>query len=321
MHRIHWLVLALPTFLVACGGSSIDALRAGIPSSDTVQLKFPSQSAPLVAGQTQQAARGDRSGFYTITRGVTVVVNLSTALVLGLVKAITDNPPTSFSGNVAVWGPYTEALSSNTYRFTATDNGNHRYSYVLEGKAKVAPDSAYVAILSGTHVAATDASGHPIRGYGSGSFLLDWDNAQTLPDHDNNVGSALFSYSRLSNAAQVHIAVTFTQVMDAQTHQRIDADYLYDSTPGGDGQFQFSIYKPTQSGIQRLAIESRWKNNGAGRSDVIVTGGGMSQPATVNECWDQFFASQFLSVSYDPLQNYGVEATDCVFTSAEYSPL
>jgi len=93
-------------------------------------------------------------------------------------------------------------------------------------------------------------------------------------------------------------------------------------SPGGDGLFQFSTYQNTQAGgIERFAIESRWKNNGAGRSDVIVTGGALSQPATINECWDQFFNSQFLQVSYDPSQNYGVEATACVFIPAEYSPL
>jgi len=243
-------------------------------------------------------------------------------LILGLVKAITDNPPTSFHGNVAVWGPWTDALSPNTYRLTVTDNGNYHYSYVLEGKAKQDPDTAYVAILSGSHAAAVDSSGHPINGFGNGTFVINWDNAQSLPQHDNNVGTARFTYDRMTPTAQVTIDVTFTQVLDSATNRRIDANYHYASTPGGDGLFQFSTYQNTQAGgIERFAIESRWKNNGAGRSDVIVTGGALSQPATINECWDQFFNSQFLQVSYDPSQDYGVEATACVFIPAEYSPL
>src|SRR5262249_36852253 len=85
--------------------------------------------------------------------------------------------------------------------------------------------------------------------------------------------------SPMTATAQVTINVTFTQVWDSGTNRRIDANYHYASTPGGDGLFQFSTYQNTQAGgIQRFAIESRWKNNGAGRSDVIVTGGALSQP-------------------------------------------
>ena len=325
MHRIHLLVLALPTFLIACGGSSIDAMRSGMPSSDTVQLQFPNQPGQHLdsGGQQQQAQLGATAGFYVVTRGVTVLVNVSTALILGLVKAITDNPPTSIHGNVAVWGPWTDALSPNTYRLTVFDNGNHHYSYALEGKAKQDPDTAYVTILSGSHTAAVDSSGHPINGFGNGTFVINWDNAASLPQHDpNNMGSARFTYDRMTATAQVTIDVTFTQVWDSGTNRRIDANYHYASTPGGDGLFQFSTYQNTQAGgIQRFAIESRWKNNGAGRSDVIVTGGALTQPATINECWDQFFNSQYLQVSYDPSQDYGVEATACVFIPAEYSPL
>jgi hypothetical protein len=274
----------------------------------------------MEAGQTQQGLLGSRSAFYEITRGVTVVVNLSTVLVLGLVKAITDNPPTSFHGNVAVWGPYTDALSSNTYRLTATDNGNHHYSYVLEGKGKLSSDSAYVTVLSGNHLAATDSHGHALRGFGSGSFTIDWDAAQTLPDHDNNVGSATFSYSRLTATSPVEVDVTFRQIWDSISNQRIDANYQYVAVPGGDGLFRFSTYRINGGAIERLAIESRWKNTGAGRADVIVTGGTVGQPATVSECWDATFISQFLQVSYDPTQNYGSESS-CAFIPAEFSPL
>jgi hypothetical protein len=324
MHRIHLVVLTLPTLLIACGGtSSIDAIRNGIPSSDTVHMNFPGAGTALTADQAQQAAQGDPSGFYAITRLATLWVNGGTLLVLGLVKAITDNPPTSFSGHVAVWGPYTDPLSPNTWRLTVTDHGGNHYSYVLEGKAKWDPDTAYVAVLSGTHNPATDSSGHPIRGYGNGTFLIDWDNAHTLPEHDNNVGTAAFSYSRMTATDRVEIDVTFTQVWDWNTNPptKEDANYKYVQTPGADGLFQFSTYRATSTGaIQRMAIESRWNNSGAGRSDVIVTGGSLTQPATVNECWDQFFKSQYLNVSYDPSQDYGSESS-CAFIPAEYSPL
>ncbi len=320
MHRKYLLVLALPSLLMACGGTTIDSLRSGIPNSDTVRLDFPAQSGQaLETGQTQQAALGQTSFFYGVTRDTTRLVNGATALVLILVKAITDTPPTTFKDNVAVWGPYTDALSPNTYRLTATDNGNHHYSYVLEGKAKGAPDTAYVTLLSGTHTAATE-HGQPVKGFGNGTLLIDWDKAQTLPEHSADVGTALIAYSRMSSTAQVTIDVKFTQVRDLATNQRIDANYGYLSNPGADGRFRFSSYATPGAAIQRFAIESRWQNSGAGRADVVVTGGGLSQPATVNECWDASFKSQYLHASYDPSHDYGSESV-CVFTPAEYSPL
>ncbi|HEX4804213.1 MAG TPA: hypothetical protein VFV14_11915 [Myxococcaceae bacterium] len=323
MHRIRLLVLALPILLIACGGSSIDDLRNGIPSSDTVQLNVPKQPGQaLEMGQAQQAAQGQTAHFYQVTREVTDLVNGATGLVLLLVKSVTDNPPTSFNGHVAVWGPYTAPLSSNTYRLTVTDLGHHQYTYVLEGKAKWDPDSAFVAILTGTHNAATDSHGRPIRGFGNGSFIVNWDAAHSLPDPEDNVGTGEFTYSRLSPVSPVEIDVTFTQVLDRTTLQRVNATYRYVSAPGGDGMFQFSTFNNPGATMIRLSIESRWKNNGAGRADVeyIIGNPTPATAETANECWDELFLSQYFHSSQDPSQDYGKES-NCAFSPAEYSPL
>jgi len=323
MHRIQLLVLALPTLLIACGGSSIDDMRNGLPSSDTVQLNLPKPAGQaLEMGQAQQAALGYRSVFYQVTRGVTEFVNGATGLVLLLVKSITDNPPTSFKDHEAIWGPYTDPLQSNAYRLTVHDLGHHQYTYVLEGKAKWDPDSAFVAVLTGTHNAATDSHGRPIRGFGSGSFLIDWDALHSLPDPNDNVGTGEFTYSRLSPASQVEIDVTFTQVLDRLTGLRVNATYSYVSVPGGDGMFRFSTFNNPGAINLRLSIESRWKNNGAGRADVeyLIPNPTPIATATANECWNEFFLSVYFHETQDPSQDYGKE-TDCAFSPAEYSSL
>jgi hypothetical protein len=307
--------------LSACGGgvSSLDAMRNGLPSSEGVQMNVPKATANLESGQQRQAVQGEKSGFYQVTVAVTGVVNLGTVMVLGMVKGITDNPPTSFKSGVAVWGPYTEPLSPTTYRFTATDNGNHNYGYVLEGKPKQAADSAYKQLLTGNHTAASDSSGHPIRGFGNGTFHIDWDAIASLPDHGSSkdAGSADFTYSRATATSQVDIKVVFTGAWDDDAKRHFDATYEYRAIPGADGRFRFSTFRSNNGTVERLAIESRWKTTGAGRSDVIVTG---LLPGTVNECWDQNFKSTYQQVSYDPSKNYGTESTDCAFIGAEYPP-
>jgi hypothetical protein len=88
--------------------------------------------------------------------------------------------------------------------------------------------------------------------------------------------------------------------------------------------FRFSTFsQPGAIAMIRLSIESRWKNNGAGRADVqyiLPTSPMPVVPATANECWDEFFLSQYFHDSQNPSQDYGKE-TSCVFSPAEYSPL
>jgi hypothetical protein len=64
--------------------------------------------------------------------------------------------------------------------------------------------------------------------------------------------------------------------------------------------------------------------SGAGRTDYQLSGGditaALSGNATVSECWDPSFASQYRVVSYDPTnptESWGVE-TSCVFVNAGF---
>ncbi|HLL56045.1 MAG TPA: hypothetical protein VK447_20960 [Myxococcaceae bacterium] len=309
------IVVALS--LTACQRPG-DEFREGLPKEDMVKLNVPANSSNALTdgtGQSQHELKGDTAGLYVLTRGATVIVNGGAVAVLGLVKAITNHPPTSLKENSAVWGPHTEALSPTTWKLTVTRTAARDFTYALEGKAKTAADSAYVVVLSGSHKAGS------VRDTGTGTFLLDWDRLQTLPEHDDNVGTAQFDYSRDPSGA-VTVTTHFTQVKDGASTHRIDADYRYASQSHG-GTFEFSTQKDMGGGTakERLTIKSRWKPTGAGRSDVKASGGDFSTAATVSECWDTSFKSQYLNVSYEASQNYGTEATDCAFVGAEFSTL
>lgn len=323
MKRI--LSLAVSVLLITACHSEVDQFRDGTPSKAMVEINLPSKTtsgleAEDEVAQTGQAARGDRSDMYALTRGATALVNGGAVAILGLIKAITDHQPTSFHGNVAVWGPHTEDLSPNTWRLTVTRTGQNNFSYALEAKAKTAADSAYVAVLTGTHTAG-DA-----QDVGSGEFLIDWDRAQTLPEHDNNVGTADITYSR-NAAGAVVVSAQFRQVKDGASGLKVDADYRYSSaSPGQGGSFDFATFKnlgdASQPALEKLTIRSRWLATGAGRADVKASGGDLgTATATANECWDINFASQYLAASWDSSAGYGTEATDCAFSSASYSDL
>ena len=328
------MLVTAALMLAACGRQLGDEFRAGVPSTDDVKLNVPSKSGQALEsddlGTSRQALeQGKTSDFYQLTRGVTVGVNGGTAFVLGLVKSVTDHQPTSVTGNTAVWGPYTDALSPTTWKLTVNKVSDTEYSYKFEGKAKQDADTEFKTVLSGTHKPVLDANGDAIEHIGSGDFILDWNESQKLPEHDDNVGTAHITYSRLDATADTKIDVAFTQVKDNENPGKlIDANYKYVEHTGHDGEFEFATNKdvdngnPARPGIERLTIKSRWTNQGAGRSDVKATGGDLTSQATASECWDVNFLSQYLVASWDPNAGYGTEAAGCTaFPAASYSSL
>jgi len=328
------LGLALATTAGGCAKDDGDDFRDGVPQSQDVALVVPgaaSNSSALTAADGTAAVQGallnQRADSYKLTRDVTVVVNTATASVLTLVKTVTNYPPTSVAMDTAVWGPYTDPLSPNTWRLTVNRVAAGKFHYVLEGKAKTADDTGYVTVLSGNHNL-SDPTAHRrlnVPDYGDGDFLLDWNAAQTLPEHDANVGTAAFTYSRVSLTSPVTIDVTFTQVKDDDTGMLIDVGYAYTATPGQGGTFDFKVTKDmiaTTPALETASVHSRWQETGAGRSDLLLTGGDLgAAQATSNECWDTNFLSVYMANSYgDPAKMWGAE-TACAFTPAMYSAL
>ena len=305
----------------ACGPD----FQAGVPSKEMVEVQAPGGNAQALMSSEVGSAKnalsgqGNRADSYVLTRGATSGVNGGTVFVLTLLGAITDHQPTSRDGNTAVWGPYTDSLSPNTWKLTVTHQGGQSYSYALEGKAKDAPDSAFVTVLSGTHNAVSRKVGH-------GEFLLDWDAAATLPEHDTNIGSALITYGNDGQNGAVAVTARFEGVLDQDTGLRVNANYAYAAVPAVGGAFEFGIRKNAnpQDGttLENFTIKSRWLTSGAGRADAQVSGGDLgANQATWNECWNTDFNSTFLAVSFDPSVGYGTEATDCAIQGAEYSSL
>jgi hypothetical protein len=312
------LLVGLALTLGACGADPrAEAFKDGFPRTSTVELKVPAAagaSQPLTApGVSRAGLEGDPATFYAFTRAVTDLVNGAVVAELSLLERIVANPPTSLTDTGAVWGPYTDPLARNTWRFTVTRRAADDYAYSLEGKGKTEPDSAFRVILSGTHVSAG-------RAYGHGSFLVDWSAASTLPDHDASVGTGAFTYARPSAADPVTVDAAFAQVRDVDSGQLMNAGYRFSATPGQGGVLDFQLRKDLVGGsaLELLAVRSRWLETGAGRADVQLTQGDLSGPATASECWDSNFLSRYFVLNLAPAVQWGTSAA-CAFPSAEYA--
>jgi hypothetical protein len=331
--------------LAGCGKVDDSAFTGSVPTKDTVAAVLPGGSTTTSGSLTADgvttkkgALLGEIASDYKATVAVTTIINGAVGAVLDLVKTVINYPATSVEGEVAVWGPHTDPLSANTWRLTVTRVAPHQFSWQFDGKGKTADDSAFVTILSGTHTQALDAAGHAMEGFGSGTFTLDWDAADTLPQHDTNVGQAAFTYSRLDPAATTTVGVTFTNIVDncdpvatdCKTHGQIyDALYAYSATPGNGGDLQFGATEdidqvPGSLLKETLSLHSRWQETGAGRSDIQLAGGDYGTTVnTSSECWDSNFASTYSITSYDPSDpavDWGAESS-CAFAPAAFVSL
>lgn len=319
------LSAAVVVLLTGCELGAANEYRNAVPTADTVKMNVPGSTGQALtnAGTARQGLENEQAAFYVLTRQVSQFVNGAGWVVLSLVKQITEYPATSVSEEkgVAVWGPYTEALSPNTWRLTVTKNKDNDFSYVLQAKAKNDGDDAFLTILSGNHVGTGKVTGH-------GSFLLDMDAAQKLPEHDkDSKGTAKYTYSRESLDANTDIEAVFTQVLDKDTQRLVNATYHYVSNEKTGGSLEFNFQgdfdekKNTQ--LENATLNSRWDRSGAGRTDVKIAGGDLASgtEASASECWDSDFLSKYLTASFDPSLNYGSEAACGALATAQYSSL
>jgi hypothetical protein len=317
--------LALAGLVAGCQPKmeTVEEFRRGIPREETVKVTVPQQGGQALTIESQsQALRGGLSEYWALTLGVTSVLNGGAAFVGVLVKTVVSFPPTAIAGDVAVWGPFSGALDPISWKVTVTRVGDHKFQYVFEGQSKINP-GPFVTVLAGTHTAALDDQGDPIEGFGSGSFTLDWDQRQKLPAaNPNEVGTATYNYARLPGADGT-IDAKFHQIKDKDNGKLVDVDYAYVHHAGGSGSMDFSYDAAAQLGMAdgRATVRSRWQPNGAGRADAKLTSSTLGTPATASECWNNTFRSTAFARSWAPLLDYGTQATDCVYPTAEFSGL
>jgi hypothetical protein len=230
--------------------------------------------------------------------------------VLDLCEDIVSNPPTTIDDGHAVWGPWTDALSPNTYRFTVSKVGAG-FDYSLEGKDKTQGDDAFLKLISGHH------DPGQANNQGQGSFHVDWDAGQALPEHDPNLaGSGDFAYAR-NALLDVTVEVQFHQVWDAGKTRHLDATYAFAQANGADGSFDFVT---TDADGNRLSVRSRWHQDGEGRADVKGQKPDGSVLGTISDCWGATFLEVYYSESFNPAAQQGVEQS-CAFATPEFSSL
>ncbi len=287
-------------------------------AGDTSTASIAERRGALQAGP---AARSQYARWYGFTRGVTTGVNVVTGVVLASVWAIVHTEPSTIENGEAIWGPYTESLKPVTYRFRVTRVADASYDYVLEGRPKSSSsDGDYRAVLTG------HGYGKRHEQHGEGEFSIDLDTARELDpfEHEDDSGSVRVVHHLPRDLTSGGDALPRTIVAQVKPNPAVSPEsFTVTSEAAADGTGTLHVdaegdvddADATKSKLEDIVVDSRWRADGAGRSDIAIAGGDVpADPGVVTavECWGADFARSYYSDSVGIEPSEG-EASACVY--------
>ncbi len=303
--------------------------RDALPLRESVVLAGPESPesghtrTASIGGSRPLAERplgaGNFAKWYGFTRAVRGGVNLVTASVLGSVWTLVHLEPSAIVDGEATWGPYTDALEPVTYRFRVTRVARAEYDYVLEGRPKSSQSEAdYRAVLTG------HGFGKPHAQHGQGHFVIDLSAARELDPvaHEDESGTVRIVHELPGDLGRGGNGLPRTITAEVRPDPAVDPEsFSVTSRAELDGTGSLRVDARTDiddakaTALEDVAIDSRWRADGAGRADIVIAGGDIpANPGSVSavECWGEDFTRSYYSDSIDFEPEQG-DATACVY--------
>jgi hypothetical protein len=307
------IVLAL-AFLGGCAldqNDDVDQFRQAVPSADAVAVDGPDttgassrRAASGARGALAEAPAGNAPAYwYTFSRDVRDGVNAVTAVILVTVSSVVHTEPSSVSEDQAEWGPYEgDALDPVAWKLTVTRIGDHHYRYVVAGRRKADQGGTFLTVLSG------DGYDRQSESHGDGSFTLDLDAEKRLDPgrHADDSGTVTIEHDlprdigRRVDALPRFISATVA----SNTGETLGITSMANSDHTGSlSVTAFVDIDDVKDGVNEdVAVESRWRETGAGRSDITIAGGSLPAEIPVveaTECWGEDFGRVYYDDSLD----------------------
>lgn len=274
-----------------------------IPSPESLELSLPQ---PPKSGK----GLGELASFYDMTVDFTRDVNASVQMFLSWIDEIVSYPPSDLEGETYIWGPWSGGgLSPVEMRFDMSRTEEGRYAYHLKQRPKESSDD-WTIIWDGVVKAHRETARR-----GTGTFSVDFTAARLLDPTMNESGRVEVVYDTITDGKEIEVAyIDFTNHEEDPDHP-VNGEYFYHNHADDTGSFVFDwehdIHQEQYSGEQYGQLEhswfnTRWQSNGAGRSDVVVDGGDLSQfdindkpiqAYEFSECWGSDFLRGYYIMS------------------------
>jgi hypothetical protein len=302
----------------------VEQFREAVPVASSVAVDGPDSTGAgdrrAASGSrgtlAEAAAAGTPAYWYTFTRNARDGVNLVTAVILGSVNFVVHTPPSSVSDDEAVWGPYEgDALDPVTWRLTVTRIGDHHYHYVVEGRRRADRSGPFLTVLDG------DGYDRLSPSHGDGTFTLDLDNAKTLDPsrHADDAGTVTIEHELPSDIGRRVNALprTITATVNAPTGESLVIGSLANSDHTGSLDVAAVVdIDDVKDGVNEdVAIASRWRETGAGRSDITIANGSLpaeTRLVSATECWGEDFTRVYYADSIELAPTEG-DASLCAY--------
>jgi hypothetical protein len=295
--------VVLVSGLAAGCGNGGSAYRSALPTKDQLAIIVPG-AHPSTSGAMTQALLGAQAGFYTMTVQIATWLNGTAASFFEQIDDAVATPPSGHDATHEYWGPFTSALSPMTVELAVEKVDAQDYNFFLGGKPKGAADSAFVGLLGG--------SAHPVDAtHGSGRMEVNFDAMNAL-DPTTNTATGIIAFVHDDSADPRTVDVHFANFLDGKPGSTpLNAGYHYAEHPDTSGSFQFGLRadfdKDPAGDLEDVALVSRWVASGAGRADLVASGGSLPAGFVVHaiECWDASFGRVYYTEDVDPSKTEG----------------
>jgi hypothetical protein len=298
--------------------------QEALPALGSVNVDGPdgaradARTAAGMSGTLAAGDAGDPAFWYTFTRDLRDGVNAVTAVVLVSVWAVVHLEPSEIDEDHAVWGPYDgDALDPVRYRLTVTRIGEHHFRYVLQGQKKSGGE--YLNVLDG------DGYSRKSELHGDGQFVLALGNAKVLDPsrHQHDSGQITIVHDLPEDLGRRRDALprTITAILAPEGEAEVTITSLAheDHTGVLDVSAHVDIDDQKTTALEDVSVVSRWKETGAGRADIGITGGDLPasgfEGITAVECWGTDFSRVYYSDSAGISPPEG-NASECVYDAA-----
>jgi hypothetical protein len=303
------------------------AFQRAIPLAQSLSINVPN------AQGSGTLAVGDKSALYEITRAVSLNVNAHVAVALAYPAIISLYPPTTRGDGFRVWGPSEpRGLERVSWRMRIDQASPTEFTYRLEGRPKGSADeAAFLPVMTGTVTPGAD------RLKSKGTMTLLFDNSYALEADLCRKGAADIAWDAQGSSRTVDVTWrNFENICRGEEERIDDATYRYTEAADQSGTFSFSAFKDIHEAAEgkplpeTMTMTSRWTTSGRGRSDVVITGGEVTQDLAsfqlpdasvqATQCWSDLFVLTYADTSPDALEaaifpNIG-DLSDCPFPEA-----
>ncbi len=310
MSRLSPLSTALLAGLIvagvsACGDLSQEDLvfRAAVPPKDAVALRVPGAGEGGAALTAQRQALCADDDLRCTATELATGFNGLTFVLLDVVDAVVQLPPSLREPGHRVWGPHFDIEKNRSFRFEMTREDDATYSFCLhsaagrvrDGEAADvdcdSEDGAMLNIFSGVFQP-SDVAGDGAR-QGVGSMRFEAEKVRRVDGGDRFADVLEFDFDNTDDEIDIGIVAdgvpTGTDGVDTR------ARYSFHRGVDGSGDFRFEVFANLvseglipQLKLEHVDLKAKWLADQSGRAKGVVDGGDLDdgEAVSVDQCWN-----------------------------------